>query len=47
MRLYLIKPDLTYFDENDRLVGVAGLRHYLTVGGMNTWGHKLENTNSA
>ena len=31
----------SYFviDENDRLVGAASLRHYLTVEGLNTWGH--------
>lgn len=31
----------SYFviDENDRLVGAASLRHYLTVKGLNTWGH--------
>lgn len=31
----------SYFvvDENDRLVGAASLRHYMTVEGMNTWGH--------
>lgn len=26
-------------DENNKLVGAASLRHYLTVEGMNTWGH--------
>lgn len=31
----------SYFviDENDRLIGAASLRHYLTVEGFNTWGH--------
>lgn len=31
----------SYFvvDENDRLVGAASLRHYLTIEGMKTWGH--------
>lgn len=31
----------SYFviDENDRLIGAASLRHYLTVEGYNTWGH--------
>ena len=26
-------------DENDKLIGAASLRHYLTVEGLNTWGH--------
>lgn len=31
----------SYFvvDENNKLVGAASLRHYLTLEGMNTWGH--------
>ncbi len=31
----------SYFviDENDKLIGAASLRHYLTVEGYNTWGH--------
>ena len=31
----------SYFviDENNRLIGAASLRHYLTVKGFNTWGH--------
>lgn len=31
----------SYFvvDETNKLVGAASLRHYLTVEGMNTWGH--------
>ena len=31
----------SYFivDENDRLIGAASLRHYLTVEGFNSWGH--------
>ena len=31
----------SYFamDERGRLVGAASLRHYLTVEGLNTWGH--------
>lgn len=31
----------SYFviDENDKLIGAASLRHYLTVEGLNTWGH--------
>ena len=31
----------SYFviDENDKLIGAASLRHYLTVEGFNTWGH--------
>lgn len=31
----------SYFviDENDRLIGAASLRNYLTVEGFNTWGH--------
>jgi predicted acetyltransferase len=31
----------SYFvlDENDRLVGAASLRHYLTVEGFHSWGH--------
>lgn len=31
----------SYFvvDEDDRLIGAASLRHYLTVEGINTWGH--------
>lgn len=31
----------SYFviDENDKLVGATSLRHYLTVEGINTWGH--------
>lgn len=31
----------SYFviDENDRLIGAASLRHYLTMEGFNTWGH--------
>lgn len=31
----------SYFvtDENDRLIGAASLRHYLTAAGFNTWGH--------
>lgn len=31
----------SYFviDDNDRLIGAASLRHYLTVEGLNTWGH--------
>ena len=31
----------SYFvvDENNKLVGAASLRHYLTIEGMNTWGH--------
>ncbi len=31
----------SYFviNENDRLIGAASLRHYLTVEGYNTWGH--------
>lgn len=30
----------SYFvvDENNKLVGAASLRHYLTLEGMNTWG---------
>lgn len=26
-------------NENDRLIGAASLRHYLTIEGYNTWGH--------
>ncbi len=31
----------SYFavDENDRLIGAASLRHYLTVEGFHSWGH--------
>lgn len=31
----------SYFvvDENNKLLGAASLRHYLTLEGMNTWGH--------
>lgn len=31
----------SYFviDEEDRLIGAASLRHYLTVKGLGTWGH--------
>lgn len=31
----------SYFvtDENDRLIGAASLRHYLTAAGFSTWGH--------
>lgn len=31
----------SYFviDENNRLIGAASLRHYLTEAGLNTWGH--------
>ncbi len=31
----------SYFviDENNRLIGATSLRHYLTVGGYDTWGH--------
>lgn len=31
----------SYFviNENDRLIGAASLRHYLTAEGYNTWGH--------
>lgn len=31
----------SYFvvDDNNRLVGAASLRHYLTIEGLNTWGH--------
>lgn len=31
----------SYFvvDEDDRLIGAASLRHYLTVEGVNSWGH--------
>lgn len=31
----------SYFvvDENDRLIGAASLRHYLTIEGFNSWGH--------
>ena len=31
----------SYFviDENDKLVGAASLRNYLTIEGYNTWGH--------
>ncbi len=31
----------SYFvvNENNKLVGAASLRHYLTVEGLNTWGH--------
>lgn len=31
----------SYFviDENNRLIGATSLRHYLTVKGLNTWGH--------
>lgn len=31
----------SYFviDENDKLIGAASLRHYLTVKGLKTWGH--------
>lgn len=31
----------SYFvtDENDKLIGSASLRHYLTAEGYNTWGH--------
>ena len=31
----------SYFiiDEDSRLIGAANLRHYLTVAGLNTWGH--------
>lgn len=31
----------SYFvvDANDKLIGAASLRHYLTVKGLNTWGH--------
>lgn len=31
----------SYFviDENDKLIGASSLRHYLTVEGLNSWGH--------
>lgn len=31
----------SYFvtDENGKLIGASSLRHYLTVEGLNTWGH--------
>lgn len=31
----------SYFvlDENDKLIGATSLRHYLTVDGLNSWGH--------
>ena len=31
----------SYFviDKNDRLIGAASLRHYLTTEGLNSWGH--------
>lgn len=31
----------SYFvvDENDKLIGAASLRHYLTIKGLNSWGH--------
>ena len=31
----------SYFviDENKRLIGAASLRHYLTIKGLNSWGH--------